>query len=585
MKYILILIILLGGATYYPLPTRAADATPAAFDPFHETPDQYNARAQWLRDAKFGVFLHWNPSSLIGKEISWSRDGYGRAKYDELYKQFKGENFNADQWVKLFHEAGIRYAVCVPKHHDGFCMFDTKTSDYNVMHTPFGHDYIKEISEACDKSDVKFCLYYSVLDWWNQKYSGKAGADLTAYKNDVFKAHMTELLTHYGPVGYIWFDGNWEASWTHDDGREMYGFVRKLQPGTLLGNRIDARINSNQGPYCSWTGSFNDAPDGVGDFQAREVDLGKYYADKAWDCCFSLAGRSSRWSYVPPMTPRPTSEVLDWLIQSAGRDGGFLLGVGPRPDGTIDPAQAAALLEIGDWMKLNGEAIYGTRGGPYLPGSWGVCTRKGDKVYLFLKHWHDDTVTLPALPAAIKAARLITRGIVNVENKDGNWVLRIPEQFHRPVATIVELTLEGDAMSLPVVQVPEPKPLSLGKPVEVSSVWAGRQKELTPTHITDGDLETTWAADEKARDGWVILDLQEEHAVAEALLSDAPYGRTQVFDLEAQVNGEWKKIASGTAIGPELRIAFPPVKARRFRLNIRKASATPTVAEFQLFGQ
>jgi alpha-L-fucosidase len=440
-----LLALTMGAAIFHSSPIAAADAAPADFDPFHETPAQYDARAQWLRDAKFGVFIHWNPSSLIGKEISWSRNGYGREKYDALYKQFKGENFNADEWVRLFHDAGIGYAVCVPKHHDGFCMFDTKSSDYNVMHTPFGRDYIKEMSEACGRSDVRFCLYYSVLDWWNPAYSGKPGADLTAYLN-VFKTQMTELLTHYGPVGYIWFDGNWEASWTHEYGREMYGFIRRLQPAALLGNRIEPRPRASRGPYCSWTGSFNDAPDAVGDFQAREMDLGKFYSGKAWDSCLDLS--TSGWAWVPPTHLRPIKEVLDWLIQCIGRDGSMLLGIGPRPDGTIEPAEAAELLDIGDWLKLNGEAVYGTRGGPYLPGTWGVATRKDDHVYLIVTHWTNDTLQLPALPATVKSACLVTRGDVSVKRDHDQWIIRVPEQFHRTVATIIRLTLDRSAMTL-----------------------------------------------------------------------------------------------------------------------------------------
>ena len=224
----------------------------AGFDPFTETKQEYDARAQWFRDAKFGVFIHWNPSSLVGTGISWCRDKVGREKYDALYKEFKGEKFNAEEWVRLFHEAGIRYAVIVPKHHDGFCMFDTKTSDYKVMHSPFGRDYVKEMADACAKSDVRFCLYYSVLDWWNPAYSGKAGADLTKYKNEVFKPHMQELLTKYGPVGYIWFDGNVDDSWTHADGREMYAFTRRQQPATLLGNRIEPRVRNSEGKAPYW---------------------------------------------------------------------------------------------------------------------------------------------------------------------------------------------------------------------------------------------------------------------------------------------------------------------------------------------
>jgi alpha-L-fucosidase len=559
------------------------------FDPFHEAPEEYAARAQWLRDAKVGVFVHWNPSSLIAREISWSRNDYGASNYDQLYKQFKGEKFNADDWVKLFYDSGIRYAVIVSKHHDGFSMFDTKVpvcSEYSVMKAPFGRDYVKEMSDACHRGGVKFCLYYSVLDWWNPKYSGKEGADLTAYKEEVFKPQMQELLTKYGDVGYIWFDGSWEDSWTHADGREMYGFIRRLQPSTLIGNRIEPRhFRSTAGVPevdCVYPG-----PDGVGDYAAREVELGNYDTNKAWDKCLQLAPASpyGGWSWDgEAMNLRSCNDLITYLIECIGRDGGLLLGVGPRPDGTIDPTHAARMLEFGDWLKLNGEAVYGTRGGPYLPGNWGVSTRKGDKVFLFIQRWKGDASKLPVLPCAVKSARLLTRGNVKVEKDSGDLVVHVPEDFHRPIATIVELTLDGDSIRLPVIQVPDPKNLALGKPVEVSGFWPGREEELNKTHITDGNPATLWASNEEARDAWVTVDLQKECEVSQAMLSDAPYGRTQAFDLEAQVGGEWRKVAQGTTIGIKLYLEFPPLKARLFRLNIRKASDTPTLAEFQLFG-
>jgi len=552
----------------------------AEFDPFHETAQEYNARARWFRDAKFGVFIHWNPSSLVGQEISWCRDKVGREKYDQLYKQFKGEKFNADEWIRLFHEAGIRYAVIVPKHHDGFCMFDTKTSDYNVMHSPFGHDYVKEMAAACGKSDVRFCLYYSVLDWWNPAYSGKAGADLTEYVK-VFKTHMTELLTHYGPVGCIWFDGHWEASWTHAYGREMYGFVRGIQRGTLLGNRIEPRPKSDQGPYCSWNGSFYDAPDAVGDYQAREMDIGKFYMDKAWDSCLNIS--PCGWAWVPPMTVRPLPEILNWLIQCIGRDGNMLLGVGPRPDGTIDPASAARLLEIGDWLKLNGEAVYGTRGGPYLPGDWGVSTRKGNKVFLFVTHWNGDTFRLPVLPAEVTSSRLLTGGTGAFVPTSSTWTLRVPEVFRRPLVTIAELTLDRDVMGLTALEVPEPKPVSRGKPVEVSGEWKGREQELAKAHVNDGDFDTIWAGPENSRDGWVQIDLGEDRTIEAVLLDEGPYQRCEKYGVQAQIAGEWRTLAAGTTIGKRKRLTFEPAKARLFRLVIAQANEVPTLAEFQLF--
>ncbi len=368
----------------------------------------------------------------------------------------------------------------------------------------------------------------------------------------------------------------------------MYGFVRRLQPATLLGNRIEPSPNDpahGKVPgNAAASSSFYEAPDTVGDFAVREAMIGDFETNKAWDSCISV--NSMGWAWVLPLKLRPLDEILNWLIQSIGRDGGMLLGVGPRPDGTIDPGSSTRLLELGDWLKLNGEAVYGTRGGPYLPGDWGVSTRKGDKVYLFVQRWKGDTVKLPALAAKVKSARLITRGTVTFEQGDSGLVVRVPEAFHRPVATIIELALDEDAMKLPVVEVPKRKNFALNKPVEVSSVWPGRsEQELNPKNVTDGVPETIWAAEEKARDGWVTVDLQNECEICEALLSDAPYGRTQQFDLEAKINGQWKRIAAGTSIGSALHLDFPPVRARLFRLNIRKASDTPVVAEFQLFGK
>lgn len=552
------------------------------FDPYHETPAEYDARSQWFRDAKFGVFVHWNPSATIGQEISWCRDKYGREKYDLLYKDFKGEKFNADEWVKLFHDAGIRYGVFVPKHHDGFAMFKTATYDYNVMNTPFGRDYIKEISAACERGGVKFCLYYSILDWWNPKYSKQKGADLSAYVNEVFKPHMKELLTQYGPVGCIWFDGNWEPSWNHKDARDVYGFARKLQPSTLLGNRIEPRPKAEVGPYCKWTGSFYDAPDAVGDYQAREVDLGKFYSEKVWDCCFSLCAVDHKWSWFPPMEPRPLSEVIGWLIQCIGRDGNMLLGVGPRPDGTIDPASAARLLEVGEWMKLYGDAVYSTRGGPFLPGSWGVSTRKGNRIFLFVTHWRGSALTLPKLEANVTSARLMTGGAVTSDTGGANWKFTVAEQYRRPIATIIELTVDQDVMKLTPVAVPEPRNLALKKGVEVSSIWEGR-KELLPSHITDANPGTIWATEEQARSGWVKVDLGAEYTIEEVVLSDAPYGRITSFELSAQVGDQWQKLTTGKQIGDSCRLKFAPVKTRYVRMNILNATDTPTLADFQVY--
>lgn len=567
----------------------------------NETPEQFDRRAQWFRDAKIGVFIHWNPSVIIEREISWCRNEYGREKYDQLYRRFNPPKFNAEEWIRTFHDAGIRYAVFVPKHHDGFAMFRTKTYDYNVMNTPWGRDFTKEVAEACRKGGVRFCLYYSVLDWWNKDYSPKAGADLTKYVEGTFKPHMRELLTQYGPVGAIWFDGNWEASWTREHALNVARLIRELQPELLIGNRLEPKAR-RPGPEVSNTGepgvaingdlpfvsSFYDAPDAIGDYQAREMMFGHYYDRKAWDSCYNFAptpaAPNGAWSWLAGAKPRPLHEIVNWIVQCIGRDGNALLGIGPRPDGTIDAASAVRLRELGAWVRAHEAAIYGTRGGPWLPSDYGVSTRRGDKVYVFLQAGGSESVRLPALPVEVRSARVLGGASVAVSTQAGQVVLRVPSAQRKPMFTVVELSMAESVAKTPVVAVPGLRELAQGKPVEVSSFWPGRP-ELDARHITDGNLGTMWATAEKARSGSVTVDLGEAREISAVRLSDAPYARIRRFDLEVDAGSGWKRVAAGGSIGADLRLSFEAVKARRVRLNIREAVDTPTLANFAVYGE
>ena len=595
--------LILSALTAHAAPLPQPPPAPANFNAFKESQADYDARAKWFRDAKFGVFLHWTPSVLCGGEVSWiMRQNMGdmpkvdKAVYMNLPKQFNPKNFDAKKWVKLFEDAGIRYAVVVPKHHDGFAMWDTKVDpgipDWTIMKTPWRRDYVKEVAEACNGSKVQFCLYYSVLDWVNPRYKANKGADLTAYKNEVFKPHMKELLTRYGKVGCIWFDGHWEDSWTHADGKEMYEYMRKLQPGTLMGNRIDAK--SNGGPVCSWTGSFWHGPDPVGDYQAREMDTGEFYSEKAWDNCYNLRKNPcGSWSWIkdPYNWPvRTRDDVLTKFIDCLGRDGGLLLGVGPREDGTIDPDDAAALRVIGLWMQEHAEAVYGTRGGPWKPGPWGVSTRKGDKVFLFVQNLPENgTFELPALKAKVKSAKMLTSGApIECADKDGTWTVHIPRgRRSLGPAAVVELTLDRTAMTLPAINSTSATvSLTEGMPVEVSSVWEGRP-ELAPKNITDGNEKSLYAAAEKERKAVATVDLQEEHTLYKVMFSDAPYRRTRGYTIELLSGGKWTKVGEGTEtnFSGQAEVKLNGVKASKIRVTIKDASDTPVIAEIRAVGR
>jgi alpha-L-fucosidase len=550
-------------------------STNKQFDPFNETSEEYDARAQWFRDAKLGVMVCWNPSSLVGKTISHCR---GReipeAQYDVLYKRFTAEKFDAKQWIDLFEKAGFRYSVFVPKHHDGFSMYDTKVPEcqgYTVMKSPFGRDFIKEVAEASKGSKVKFGLYYSIIDTYCRAYDGNAGADLTEY-NSVMMAQFDELLTKYGDVGCIWFDGNWGKSWANKYARDLYAHIRQLQPNTLIGNRIDDQPETST--TCTVIGDFYDGPGAVGDYQAREHAVGTYYTDKTWDLCLTVC-KDKAWSYKPPMNARSLSDILNFLFKVIGRDGSLLLGVGPMPDGTIDPATTERLLELGEWMDKYGDAVYGTRGGPYLPGEWGVSTRKSNKVFLFIDDRFDRNrpLVLPALPATINSARMLTGGKTTVAAKEGQWEIKLPTR--ETLATIVELELDRDAMGMATIATP--LPVSAHKPFKVSRV--GPVKRLNCPN--DFDILARWAP--RSNNGWVEIDLEKPTEISRAMIYHGRFDVIYNYTLKAKLDDEWTIISSGARDSfDRSSILLNNVEARHFRLEL-DSSEELSLGEFELY--
>jgi alpha-L-fucosidase len=391
------------------------------------------AVARW-QSLRFGMFIHWGPVSLTGHEIGWSRGTQTPIEvYDNLYKQFNPTNFSADEWVSLARAAGMKYIVLTTKHHDGFCLWDTKLTDYNIMHTPFHRDVVKELSDACKKQGIEFGAYYSTCDWHHPDFpltspGGKVRrekSDLDAYQRYLL-GQISELITNYGPLLTIWNDVPQEFK---GRGAATIRLVRRLQPDILINNR---------------TG------DG-GDYDTPEQRIGKFQLDRPWESCMTVSAHNA-WAWGGEQDGvKSAAACLNMLILGAGGDGNILLNVGPRPDGAIDPAQANLLKEIGAWLAKNGEAIYGTRGGPWKPTKAIASTRKGNSVYLHVMKSQDGHIGLAALPAAIQSATLLNGGKVEFSQRDGKLSLVIPQSAREPVDTIVKLELDRPAMELPAL--------------------------------------------------------------------------------------------------------------------------------------
>lgn len=394
------------------------------------------------QDARFGMFIHWGPVSLTGKEIGWSRGSQiPIEEYDNLYKKFNPTRFNADEWVAVAKAAGMKYMVLTTKHHDGFCLWDTKATDYNIMNTPFKRDVVKELSEACKKGGIAFGTYYSTCDWHHPAFplgspggkTKKPNPDLAAY-DAYLRKQTTELITKYGPLLTIWFDV--PQAYTAEYGIPMVRKLRELQPDILINNRAYAEAGRS--------GQFNKQR-GVGDYDTPEQRIGGFQMDRPWETCMTIC---KQWAWKPDDNMKSLEECLHTLIRTNGGDGNLLFNVGPMPTGEIEARQVERLQEMGAWLAKNGESIYGTRSGPWKPSSHIVSTRKGDKIYLHLLRKVEGSVSLPALPVPVLSAKILNGPAIRHSTNNDLLAIEIPDPAWDAIDTIIELTLDGDSMGI-----------------------------------------------------------------------------------------------------------------------------------------
>ena len=401
---------------------------------------------RWWRESKFGLFIHWGPVSLKGTEIGWSRGREVPVEvYDNLYKDFNPVKFNAAQWVSIAKASGSKYIVITSKHHDGFCIFDSRYTDYDIMSTPFKRDVIKELAKECKKQGIKLCFYHSIIDWHHPDYLPRGEGDNRPADDAVFERYVTymknqlrELLTNYGPIGILWFDGEWDPTWTHEQAEALYAYVKGLQPHIIINNRVDKGREDMHG--TTKEGNF------VGDYDTPEQEIGKLNKDRPWETCMTIC---QQWAWKPNDQLKSLKDCIHTLVGVAGGDGNLLLNVGPMPGGSIEDRQVERLKEMGDWLKKYGQSIYATRGGPFKPGSWGASTHRDNLIYVHILNWSDDTITLPPIPNKIIAASVLTGGTATVKQIKESIEISVPQTSRRPLDTIVVLRLDGPAGQIP----------------------------------------------------------------------------------------------------------------------------------------
>jgi len=413
--------------------------------------------SQWRHD-RFGMFIHWGPVTLRGTEISWSRGKQVPKKaYDNLYKHFDPVLFNAARWVRTAKQAGMKYLVIVAKHHDGFCLWNSQYTNYDIMNTPYGKDIIKKIAKQCKKQGIMFGIYYSIADWHNPNYPVDQGELKAAYKSaskaerkkamakyvSCMKGQLKKLIENYDP-SILWFDGDWESPWTHKMAMNLYSYLRGLKNNLIINNRIDKRANQHRSKSFFYSHA--------GDFRTPEQHVGHYDVHIPWESCITIG---TQWAWKPNDKLKSVQKLRHLLVETAGGDGNLLLNVGPRPDGRIEHRQVVELRKLGAWLHKYGAAIYGTRGGPFKPTQTFVSTRKGHKIFLHLFQYPGSHWVLP-LPKRVhvKLAQFMGTGhsVVVQRVKRGIW-LQLPQRLPHPGGdSILELTINQNAEKLATIK-------------------------------------------------------------------------------------------------------------------------------------
>jgi alpha-L-fucosidase len=436
------------------------------------TPER-NARMAWWRDARFGMFIHWGLYAIPAGEWKgvttygeWIRDSarIPVTEYEQFRSQFNPVKFDAREWVRIAKDAGVRYIVITTKHHDGFALFDSALTDWDVMSTPFKRDIMKELMDACREAGIRIGWYHSIMDWHHPDYLPRRpwekrptqGAQFDRFV-EYLKGQVKELLTKYGPIDVMWFDGQWEGTWTHERGLDMYRYVRSLQPNIIVNNRVD----KGGGDYqltrdASFAGDFGTPEQEVPPTGLPGVD---------WETCMTM---NDNWGYNShDQNWKSNEQLIRTLVDVASKGGNLLLNVGPTAEGLFPQPSIERLAAIGAWLGVNGEAIYGTTASPFPALPWGRATQKRGpdgttRLYLHVFEWpRNGTLSVGGLLSDATSAFLLADSARRplVTGRDGDALtIALPVTAPDAVDNVIAVDIKGapDVALAPVITAPTP---------------------------------------------------------------------------------------------------------------------------------
>jgi len=532
---------------------------------------QNDPKMQWWREAKFGMFIHWGlyavPSGKWGDKTTYGEWIMHTAKipvaeYAQLATKFNPTKFNAEEWVKIAKDAGQKYIVITSKHHDGFAMYGSKASSYNIVDaTPFKRDILKELADACRKNNMKLGFYYSQAQDWHHRGGAVSGGkewdeahvgDMNKYIDSIAVPQVKEILENYGDVAVLWWDT--PTGMTKEMSQKLADITAKY-PNLITNNRLGAGMG--------------------GDLETPEQFIpATGFPGRNWEVCMTMNGH---WGYnAYDDNWKSTEDLLRKLIDIASKGGNFLLNVGPNQYGIIPEVCQQNLKEMGDWLKINGEAIYGTQASPFPFLSWGRAIRKGQTIYLLVFDWPKDGKLIVPIGNKIKKAYLLADAKTSLKVKagKGNSSIQLPAYAPDKIASVVAIQIDGE----PVVQ---PIPTA-GKMVLASS----SDDATKLVALTDGDPKTGWKAAKAEKTATLDIDLGAPTSI-QCLSLVEPWhpwsGVSQKHELLYLQGAEWKTIFKGQSDGTGLTKLFTPVMAQKFRVVLENVKFEPAVNELILF--
>lgn len=526
-------------------------------------------RMAWWREAKFGLFIHWGvyavPAGKYGDNTNYGEwimhsARIPSAEYKKYASQFNPTKYDPAAWVKVAREAGMRYIVITSKHHDGFALFPSDVTDWDVVDaTPYGKDLLGPLVDEAKKAGLKMGFYYSQAQDWNNPGGAKARfeegdgwdeahkGDFDAYLENIALPQAKELLSRY-PLDIFWWD---TPTWMNEERTRPFVEALKIRPAIITNNRLGVE----------------------GDTKTPEQFVPVTGHEGDWETCMTM---NRHWGYNAYDNDwKSSEELIHKLIEICSKGGNFLLNVGPTAEGEFPQPCIERLQDMGAWLKVNGESIYGTTKGPFHYLSWGAATRKGDLLYLHVTDWPENgKLHVPLTSEVVSAALLVNPDeMLSIKAEDERVVIDLPAEAPDPVATVIILKLGEEPVAMPLA--------SEGKTITASSEHA----DHPATQAADGTGHHIWESADTIRESYLEFDMGDQTWI-QAVGLDEPdrwprYRQTLRMEVEA---GEgWEEIFSASTRGHGLVKKFDPIQARRVRLYIERAEGPPAIAEWQLY--